>query len=139
AVIQERLINTDGTFPATGRSLIYRGAAFHHLADMAWRKALPKQLSPEQVRGALTAVIKKTLESPTTYKDGWLTIGLYGSQPEIGDFYNNQGSPYLATAIFLPLGLPDSDPFWANPPAKWSAQKVWSGEDFKKDHAEEIK
>lgn len=139
AVIQERLINTDGTFPATGRSLIYRGAAFHHLADMAWRKALPKQLSPEQVRGALTAVIKKTLESPTTYKNGWLTIGLYGSQPEIGDFYNNQGSPYLATAIFLPLGLPDSDPFWANPPAKWSAQKVWSGEDFKKDHAEEIK
>ncbi|RZJ77041.1 MAG: DUF2264 domain-containing protein, partial [Flavobacterium sp.] len=83
--------------------------------------------------------LKKTLESPTTYKNGWLTIGLYGAQPEIGDFYNNQGSPYLATAIFLPLGLPESDPFWANPPAKWSAQKVWSGEDFKKDHAEEIK
>ncbi|NTE03119.1 DUF2264 domain-containing protein [Agrobacterium tumefaciens] len=139
AIIQERLINADGTYPATGRSIIYRGAAFHHLADMALRKALPKQLSPEQVRCALTAVIRKTLESPTTYKNGWLTIGLYGDQPELGDFYNNQGSPYIASNIFLPLGLPDSDPFWANPPAKWSAQKIWSGENFKNDHNENLK
>ena len=139
AVIQERLINADGTFPATGRSLIYRGAAFHHLADMAWRNALPKELSPAQVRGALTAVIKKTLESPTTYKNNWLTLGLYGSQPNIADFYNNQGSPYLATAIFLPLGLPETDAFWANPPAKWSAQKVWSGEDFPNDHGADLR
>lgn len=139
AVIQERLINTDGTYPATGRSIIYRGAAFHHLADMALRKALPKQLTPEQVRCALTAVIRKTLESPSTYKNGWLTIGLYGDQPELGDFYNNQGSPYIASNIFLPLGLPATDPFWANPPAKWSAQKIWSGENFKNDHGESLK
>jgi len=139
AIIQERLINADGTYPATGRSIIYRGAAFHHLADMALRKALPKQLSAEQVRCALTAVIRKTLESPTTYKNGWLTIGLYGEQPELGDFYNNQGSPYIASNIFLPLGLPASDPFWANPPEKWSAQKIWSGENFKNDHSENLK
>ncbi|TCO28775.1 uncharacterized protein DUF2264 [Pedobacter psychrotolerans] len=139
AIIQERLINADGTYPATGRSIIYRGAAFHHLADIALRKALPKQLSAEQVRCALTAVIRKTLESPTTYKNGWLTIGLYGEQPELGDFYNNQGSPYIASNIFLPLGLPASDPFWANPPAKWSAQKIWSGENFKNDHSENLK
>jgi len=139
AIIQERLINSDGTYPATGRSIIYRGGAFHHLADMASRKALPKQLSPEQVRCALTAVIRKTLESPSTYKNGWLTIGLYGSQPDLGDFYNNQGSPYICSNIFLPLGLPASDPFWANPAAKWSAQKIWSGEDFANDHSADLK
>lgn len=139
AIIQERLINADGTYPATGRSIVYRGAAFHHLADMAWRKALPKQLSPEQVRCALTAVIRKTLESPTTYKNGWLTIGLYGDQPNLGDFYNNQGSPYIATNIFLPLGLAESDPFWAKPAVKWSAQKIWSGENFANDHGESLK
>jgi hypothetical protein len=139
AIIQERLINTDGTYPATGRSIVYRGAAFHHLADMALRNALPKQLSPEQVRGALTAVIRKTLESPGTYKNGWLTIGLYGDQPELGDFYNNQGSPYIASNIFLPLGLPATNPFWANPPAKWSAQKIWSGENFQNDHSVNLK
>ncbi|MDN3587580.1 DUF2264 domain-containing protein [Pedobacter aquatilis] len=139
AIIQERLINTDGTYPATGRSIVYRGAAFHHLADMALRKALPKQLSPEQVRCALTAVIKKTLENPSTYKNGWLTIGLYGSQPNLGDFYNNQGSPYICSNIFLPLGLPASDPFWSNPPAKWSAQRIWSGEDFPNDHSADLR
>ena len=139
AIIQERLINTDGTYPATGRSIVYRGAAFHHLADMALRNTLPKQLSPEQVRGALTAVIRKTLESPGTYKNGWLTIGLYGDQPELGDFYNNQGSPYIASNIFLPLGLPATNPFWANPPAKWSAQKIWSGENFQNDHSVNLK
>ena len=139
AIIQERLINSDGTYPATGRSIIYRGGAFHHLADMASRKALPKQLSPEQVRCALTAIIRKTLESPSTYKNGWLTIGLYGSQPDLGDFYNNQGSPYICSNIFLPLGLPASDPFWANPAAKWSAQKIWSGEDFANDHSADLK
>lgn len=139
AVIQERMINTDGTYPATGRSLIYRGAAFHHLADMAWRKALPKQLTAAQVRCALTAVIRKTLESPSTYKNGWLSLGVYGQQPAIADTYNNQGSPYLSTSIFLPLGLPSTDPFWANPPEKWSAQKIWSGEDFPNDHSVDIK
>lgn len=139
AIIQERLINADGTYPATGRSIVYRGAAFHHLADMAWRKVLPKQLSPEQVRCALTAVIRKTLESPTTYKNGWLTIGLYGEQPNLGDFYNNQGSPYICTNIFLPLGLPESDQFWLGPAARWSAQKIWSGEDFPNDHSANLK
>lgn len=139
AVIQERMINTDGTYPATGRSLIYRGAAFHHLADMAWRKALPKQLTAAQVRCALTAVIKKTLESPSTYKNGWLSLGVYGQQPAIADTYNNQGSPYLSTSIFLPLGLPSTDPFWANLPEKWSAQKIWSGEDFPNDHGVDLR
>jgi len=138
AIIQERLINTDGTFPATGRSIIYRGAAFHHLADMAWRNRLPQQLSPASVRCALTAVIRKTLESPSTYtSDGWLTIGLYGSQPDIADVYNNSGSPYICTNIFLPLGLPATDPFWSNPPEQWSSQKIWSGQDFKNDHSVE--
>lgn len=136
AIILERLINTDGTYPAVGRSIIYRAAAFHHLADMAWRHKLPAQLPPAGVRCALTAVIRKTLESSTTYtKEGWLTIGLYGAQPNLGDVYNNSGSPYLCMSIFLPLGLPPEDAFWADPPAKWSAQRIWSGEDFQHDHS----
>lgn len=139
AIIQERSINADGSYPAFGRSIIYRGAAFHHLADMAWRKTLPQQLTPAQVRGALTAVIRKTMESTGTYKDGWLTIGLVGDQPSLADVYNNQGSPYIATNIFLPLGLSETDPFWADPPAKWSAQKIWSGEDFPNDHSVDLK
>jgi hypothetical protein len=139
AIIQERLINADGSFPATGRSIIYRAAAFHHLADMAWRKKLPVELPPAQVRCALTALIRKTLESPSTYRDGWLTIGLYGSQPNIADTYNNQGSPYLCSVVFLPLGLGQTDPFWADSATDWSARKIWSGKDFPNDHSKDIR
>lgn len=140
AEIQERMINTDGSFPVLGRSIAYRGGAFHHLADMAARKQLPENLLPEQVRGALTAVIQKTLEAPDTFtKDGWLNIGLYGHQPDMAEFYITTGSLYLCTTIFLPLGLPASDDFWAKPAAPWTAVKVWSGQDFPADHALELK
>lgn len=140
AEIQERLINTDGTFPVTGRSITYRGGAFHHLADMSFRKQLPASLQPAQVRSALTAVLKKTMESPQTFtKDGWLNIGLYGSQPDLADFYINTGSLYLCATIFLPLGLPETDSFWSSPSAPWTAVKVWNGEDLPADHALDLR
>jgi len=136
AEIQERLINADGSFPALGRSIIYRGAAFQHLADMALRKQLPESLKPAQVRGALTAVIKKTIDAPGTFdKEGWLTIGLSGNQPDIADVYNTTGSLYLCSVIFLPLGLPETDPFWSSPAEPWTAVKIWSGLDAPADHA----
>lgn len=139
AEIQERLIHTDGSFPVLGRSIAYRGGAFHHLADVAMRRQLPASLKPAQVRGALTAVIRKTLEAPSTFtRDGWLNIGLYGHQPGMADFYITTGSLYLCATIFLPLGLPETDPFWSAPPAPWTAVKAWTGQDFPADHALDI-
>jgi hypothetical protein len=136
AVIQERLINTDGSFPVIGRSISYRGGAFHHLADMALRKKLPESLKPAQVRGALTAVIKKTTEPASTFtKDGWLNIGLYGEQQDIADFYINTGSLYLCSTILLPLGLPETDEFWSSSREPWTAVKVWTGQSVPADHA----
>jgi hypothetical protein len=136
AQLLERLINTDGSYPATGRSIVYRAGVFHHLANMAYKKQLPASLSPAQVREALTAVIKKTLESPSTFtKDGWLDIGLYGKQPGLADFYITTGSLYICTNVFLPLGLPETDEFWSAPPQPWTAVKIWSGQDVPADHA----
>ncbi|WP_162055096.1 DUF2264 domain-containing protein [Pontibacter pamirensis] len=136
AEIQERYINTDGSFPVIGRSIAYRGGAFHHLADISMRKQLPESLTPGQVRSALTAVNKKTLDAPSSFtKDGWLNIGLYGYQPDAADFYITTGSLYLCATIFLPLGLPQSDPFWSAPAAPWTAVKAWTGQDFPADHA----
>jgi len=133
------MINTDGSFPVTGRSIVYRGGAFHHLADMALRKQLPETLPPGQVRAALTAVIKKTFASPATFtKDGWLAIGLYGNQPGLADVYINTGSLYLCSTILLPLGLPDTDEFWTASSLPWTSVKVWSGQDFPADHALDI-
>jgi hypothetical protein len=136
AAIQERLISPEGAYPAIGRSLAYRFGAFQVLAMMAHRKQLPDAISPEQVRCALTAVIKRSIEAPGTFDaNGWLTIGFCGHQPSIGESYISTGSLYLCSAAFLPLGLPAADPLWSGPPKKWTMQKVYAGEDLPADHA----
>ncbi len=140
AEIQERCINTDGSYPVIGRSIAYRGGVFHHLADMALRKQLPVSIKPAQVRAALTAVIKKTLDAPGSYdKNGWLRIGLYGAQPGIGEGYINTGSLYLCATICLPLGLPATDEFWVTADEPWTAVKVWSGQNVAADHAMDLR
>lgn len=140
AVIQERSIHTDGSYPIFGRSIVYRGGVFHHLSDISLRKRLPVSLSVGQVRSALTAVIRKTLESPSTFnKDGWLNIGLYGTQPSLADVYITTGSLYICMDIFVALGLPDSDEFWSAPAQPWTSVKIWRGEDVPADHAMDIR
>ena len=136
AAIQERLIGPDGSFPAIGRSLAYRCGAFQLLASIALRRALPDGVSPAQVRGALTAVIRRTLEAPGTFDgDGWLQVGFCGHQPGVGETYISTGSLYLCSVAFLPLGLDASDPFWAAPGAPWTSVRAWSGQPFPIDHA----
>jgi len=136
AAVQERMISPEGTFPAIGRSLAYRFGAFHHLADMSLRHQLPSGVAPEQVRPALTAVMRRMVEAPGTFDaKGWLTIGFAGHQPSIGETYISTGSLYLCSAAWLPLGLVVSDQFWSAPPKQWTSQKAWGGVDLVADHA----
>lgn len=136
AAIQERLISPEGTYPAIGRSLAYRVGAFQNLAQMALIQELPEELNPAQVRCALLSIIKKQMEVPGTFTDdGWLTIGFYGHQPEIGEPYISTGSLYLCTEAFLPLGLPIQTPFWQAPDAPYTQEKIWSGKKTAIDHA----
>jgi len=136
AAIQERLISPEGTFPPIGRSIAYRFGAFQLLAQVALRRELPGEVSPAQVRGALTAVIRRSIEAPGTFDEhGWLRIGFAGHQPGVGERYISTGSLYLCATGLLPLGLPASDPFWADPPKPWTAQQAWSGQPFPIDHA----
>src|SRR5881409_2325392 len=136
AAVQERLIAPDGSFPPIGRSIAYRCGAFHLLAQTALRRALPDGVSPAQVRSALTAVIRRSIEAPGTFDaDGWLRIGFCGHQPGIGEPYISTGSLYLCAVGLLPLGLPASDEFWSSPAQPWTAAKAWSGQAFPIDHA----
>jgi hypothetical protein len=136
AAVQERLIAPDGTFPPIGRSIAYRCGAFHLLAQAALRRRLPEGVAPAQVRGALTAVIRRTMDAPDTFDaDGWLRIGFCGHQPGIGEPYISTGSLYLCAVALLPLGLPASDPFWSAPAQPWTQAKAWSGRAFPIDHA----
>jgi hypothetical protein len=136
AAIEERLIAPDGSYPIIGRSIAYRCGAMHGLALAARRKMLPNEVSPAQARVALTRVIRRTLEAPETFDaNGWLRIGVAGHQPGLGEFYISTGSLYLCSLVLLALGLPASDPFWSDPPAKTTWEKVWSGENVLADHA----
>jgi hypothetical protein len=136
AAIQERLIAPDGSYPAIGRSLAYRCGAFHLLADLALRRALPESIAPAQARHALTLVMRRTIEAPGTFDNqGWLRIGLCGHQPGVGETYISTGSLYLCSVALLPLGLPAADPFWAAPAEPITAERAWNGQAFPIDHA----
>jgi hypothetical protein len=139
AAIQERVISAQGEYPIVGRSITYRCGAFHLLADCSLRHLLPEAVLPQQVRCALTAVQRRTLTPAGTFSPaGWLQIGLAGHQPSLGETYISTGSLYLASAVWLPLGLPPADPFWSAPAAPWTQQKAWSGTDIPVDHAHDV-
>jgi len=136
AVIQERLISPEGTFPVVGRSLAYRFGAMQALSQIALLKKLPADIKPAQVREALTAVIRRMIEAPGTFdQQGWLRIGFCGNQIDMGEYYISTGSLYLCTTGMLALGLAPTDPFWADPAAQWTSQKVWGGQNFPADHS----
>lgn len=135
SIILERLISPEGTFPVFGRSIPYRMAAMQPLALMAWYKELPAGVSNAQVRCALTAVMKRMFQSGNNFnKGGFLTIGFTGKQPNIADWYTNNGSLYMTSLSFLPLGLPASHPFWTDAPQDWTSKRAWSEQPFPKDH-----
>lgn len=136
SVVLERFISPEGSYPVFGRSVPYRLAAFQPLAMLAWREQLPAELSYGQVRAALTAVMKRMYGDDRNFNEkGFLTLGFNGSQPATSDVYTNNGSLYMTTLGFLPLGLPADHSFWTSPAEDWTQKKAWAGEPFPKDHA----
>ena len=135
-MILERFVSLEGTFPVFGRSITYRTGVLQPLALLSLRGWLPKELPAGQVRAAMTAVIQRMFGDNRNFNaEGYLTLGFNGSQPNISDWYTNNGSLYLASLAFLPLGLPADAPFWTDAPQPWTSKKAWGGEDFPKDHA----
>lgn len=137
-MILERLISPEGTLPVVGRSITYRTGSLQTLALLAWRNWLPEELSNGQVRAGMTAVIKRMFGNNRNFNEkDFLTLGFNGSQPGISDYYTNNGSLYMASLAFLPLGLPADAPFWTDASQPWTSKKAWDGEDFPRDHSYE--
>ena len=129
--ILERLISPEGTYPAVGRSIVYRMGAFQSLALAAWRFGVPEGLSNGQVRSALTAVMRNMFSVEGNFdKDNFLQLGFCGHQPDLSNYYTNNGSLYMTSLVFMPLGLPADHPFWTDPAEAWTSQKAWSGRPF---------
>ena len=132
----ERVISPEGTYPLLGKSLSYRCGVFHLLSQAALLKILPRNIDPAQVRSALTKVLRAQFENKNNFNaDGWLVIGLNGSQIDISENNVNTGSLYACCAVFLPLGLGFNDSFWTAPFAEWSSLKAWNGHQIQKDQS----
>ena len=136
SIILERFISPEGTFPAFGRSIPYRMATMQPLALMAWYQTLPKDLSNGQVRAALTKVLHRMFDQENNFNEkGYLSIGFCGnSQKNVADWYTNNGSLYMTTLAFMPLGLPADHPFWTDAAQPWTQVKAWNNQQFPKDH-----
>ncbi len=135
SIILERFISPEGTFPVFGRSIPYRMAALQPLAMMAWKQTLPKELANGQVRAALTAAMHRMYDQQQNYNEGgFLTIGFCGHQPDVADWYTNNGSLYMTSLSLMPLGLPADHDFWTCPAEPWTQVKAWGGQPFPKDH-----
>ncbi len=135
AVILERFISPEGTFPVFGRSIPYRMAALQPLALMAWQQTLPAELSNGQVRRALTKAMHRMYDHQQNFNEGgFLTIGFCGSQPNVADWYTNNGSLYMTSLAMMPLGLPATHPFWTDAEQPTTQEKAWGGQPFVKDH-----
>ncbi|MBQ3635660.1 MAG: DUF2264 domain-containing protein [Bacteroidales bacterium] len=135
AIVLERFISPEGTFPVFGRSIPYRMAAMQPLAVMAHMQSLPAGLTNGSVRSALTAVMHRMFDGKENFNSkGFLTIGFCGRQPNIADWYTNNGSLYMTSLFLMPLGLPANHPFWTDAPLPWTQQRAWGSQDFPKDH-----
>lgn len=127
----ERLISPEGTYPAFGRSVVYRMGAFQTMTLAAWKYGLPEGLSNGQVRSALTAVMKNMFAVEGNFDDeNYLRLGFAGHQPDLSNYYTNNGSLYMTSLVYMPLGLPADHPFWTSPAEPWTSQKAWTGKEF---------
>ena len=135
AAILERLVAPDGTFPPVGRSITYRTGALQMLAQAALEELPVPGVSFAQMRRVLTGSIHRCFDPEPNFRDGWLTVGLCGDQPSLGEGYICTGSLYLCTTGFLPLGLDASHPFWDSEDELSTSEKIWSGADLTADHS----
>lgn len=139
-VFMERLISPEGTYPAFGRSVVYRMGAFQTLAMAAWKYGLPKGQTNGQVRSALTAVMRNMFKVEGNFNEGgFLRLGFAGHQPDLSNYYTNNGSLYMTSLVFMPLGLPADHPFWKDAAEPWTSQKAWNGQPFPIDGHHSLK
>lgn len=132
----ERSISPTGTYPLLGESLTYRTGIFHALSQAALLRVLPSNISLGQVRSALTQVLRTQFQGNQNFlQNNWLAVGINGNQIDAAEKHVDTGGLYLCCEVFLPLGLPQNDPFWTAPYEEWTTLKAWNNKPVKPDQS----
>lgn len=119
----ERLITKDGEYPVFGRSSPYRLAAFNTLALAAYLGFVDNL---GQIKNGLTKIIKKLFDGNQNFTpEGFLQLGINGSQKEYANCYTNTGSLYITCIPFMLLGLPEDSDFWKAELQKNTQEKIF--------------
>jgi len=119
----ERLITKDGEYPVFGRSSPYRLAVFNTLTLAAYLGIVDNL---GQIKNGLTKVIKKLFDGNQNFTpEGFLKLGINGSQKEYANCYTNTGSLYITCIPFMLLGLPEDSDFWKAELKKNTQEKIF--------------
>lgn len=100
----------DGRALPYGRSLTYRFAQGALWGAYAFAGVQP--FEPGVIKGLYLRHLRWWLSQPIFSSDGVLTVGYSYPNLIMAENYNAPGSVYWAMKAFLPLALPEDDPFW---------------------------
>ena len=100
----------DGACLCYGRSMTYRFAMASFWGALAFAdiEALPWGT----IKGYYLRHLRWWAGKPIAHRDGILSVGYCYPNLLMSESYISAGSPYWAFKVFLPLALPESDPFW---------------------------
>ena len=103
---------------------------------------IERLISPEGTFPAFgrSVVMRNMFSVDGNFDDkGFLALGFAGHQPDLANYYTNNGSLYMTSLVFLPLGLPADHPIWSDPAEEWTSQKAWAGKAFPIDGHQSLK
>ena len=102
----------DGSFPAYGRSLIYRSAVVSVFPVAEYYSC--SALQPGEARRICSGNVKYFWDKGAVDKQGFLTLGFHRPLPELSEYYSGTQSPLWANKAWWTFLLPPSHRFWTD-------------------------
>jgi hypothetical protein len=100
----------NGSYPAWGRSIVYRFAAIAPFAVGHFLKVAPDD--PGLLRRVSSGCIRYFYDRGLFDSDHFVRQGYHGDFPPAGEAYISPGSPYWCCHGLFALTLDGADPFW---------------------------
>ncbi|MBT3274943.1 MAG: DUF2264 domain-containing protein, partial [Spirochaetales bacterium] len=100
----------DGSYPAYGRSLIYRTGVVSAFSAAEYFAC--SALSPGEARRICSGNLKYFWERGAIEEEGYFTLGYHSSLPEVAEYYSCHQSPLWAAKAWWSFLFTKEHPFW---------------------------